>query len=199
MLSAGIVSTGSETLVRPARVSGKIITHFRYLAGINTASGVRFIQVRDESGNVTTDTEAIMGNCTNPFIEIDGNLYYIKMCSLQQATSEILTIQATATGLPALTKNSTFTKLETFGSIVTESFGTLRERNFNDYDASSNPLGVVSMSTSADSGTVPASYNYTWTTNFGDPSFKTIFPQTSSSQQSAGLASHNHYVLRLIQ
>lgn len=199
MSSAGIVSTGSETLVRPARVVGKVITHFRYLADLNTSSGVRFIQVRDESGDVATDTEACMGNCTNPFIEVGGNLYYIKQCSLQQGSLEILSIQATATGLPALTKNNTFTKLETFGSIVTESFGTLRERNFNDYDSSSNPLGVLSLSITADSGTTPATYVYSWQTNFGDPSFKTIFPQTSASQQSAGLASHNHYVLRLIQ
>ena len=197
MLSAGIVGANSERLVRPSRVLGKIITHFRYLGTVNTSSGVRFIQVRDNSGDVTTDTEACMGNFSNPFIVVGGNLYYILQCAVQAGSAEIMSIQASATGLPALTKNSTFTKLETFGSSSNETAGTLRTKNFVDYDASSNPSGVVSMSTTGDSGTTPATYVYTFQPNFSDSSYDTIFPLTSSTEQSAGITSQEHYVLRL--
>jgi len=196
MLSAGIVGAGSETLVRPSRVAGKILTHFRYLASTNTTSGLRFVQIRDNSGDIGTDTEACMGNCSNPFIVVGGNLYYILQCAVQAGSTEVLTIQASATGLPALTKNSTFTKLETFGSSSNEAVGSLRERNFNDYDASSNPSGVYSFTGNSD-GSQPATYVYGWAANFGDSNFKTIFPLTSSTEQSAGITSQEHYVLRL--
>lgn len=178
-MSAGSIAAASQHICRNAFVSGKAVTHNRYLAGaFSTAPHHRQVGDLDTSNQVIVDSESTAGNMSNPFIEIAGTTYYIRQWGISNV--DIILV------LAELDNSNTTTSLSaTSIAGVTTSLGS--------YDVGDRS---AFLNSTVSSGTVPPFARWTW--SIGTNGISTnISGSHNGVTQGAGKAAHFHDFLRI--